>query len=99
MKLSTALVDRTETQFGAQALPDNHPAMQQLHSTFGDHTFFLDGDGLHVVEPAGTHTGQVAKIASWADAGRTTLSPHSPEPIDVVIELDTGGSDDEPALG
>lgn len=84
MKLSTALVDRMETQFGPQVLPDSHPAMRQLHSTFGDHTFFLDGDGLHVVEPAGKHTGQRVKIASWADAGRTTLSPRSPEPIDVV---------------
>ncbi|WP_225768262.1 hypothetical protein [Inquilinus sp. Marseille-Q2685] len=92
MKLNTALVDRTVTRFGAQALPENHPAMPQLNTMFGEHTFLLDGDGLYILEaveipPAGAPAGQVIKLASWADAERTTLAPHEPEPTDVVIEL------------
>ncbi|KGM32701.1 hypothetical protein [Inquilinus limosus] len=92
MKLNTALVDRTVTRFGAQAVPDNHPAMAQLNTMFGEHTFFLDGNGLHIVEavelaPTGAPAGQVIRLASWADAERTTLAPHEPEPTDVVIEL------------
>jgi hypothetical protein len=52
MKLNSAQVQRTLTQFEAQALPDNHPAVPQLNSLFGDHTFFLDSSGLNVLEPA-----------------------------------------------
>jgi hypothetical protein len=29
-------------QLGAQVLPDEHPAMSQLNSMFGEHTFFVD---------------------------------------------------------
>lgn len=94
MKLTAALVDKTLNQFEAQAIPDNHPAVPQLSDLFGDHTFFLDKSGLHVVEPteptaSGARAGQVVKLASWNDAQRTSLVPHEPEPTDVVIVLDT----------
>ncbi|MPZ55921.1 MAG: hypothetical protein GEU91_05340 [Rhizobiales bacterium] len=99
MKLTSALVARTLDQIEAQAIPDNHPAVPQLNSLFGDHTFFLDGSGLNIVEPAGStnsgaQTAQVVKLADWKDANRTSLVPHDPEPTDVVIVLDSGGSDD-----
>ena len=99
MKLNTALVERTLNQFEAQAIPDNHPVVSQLNSLFGDHTFFLDGNGLNIVEPSGTtdsgaQTGQVVKLAEWKDTNRTSLVPHEPEPTDVVVVLDSGGSDD-----
>lgn len=96
MRLTPTLVERTLTQFEAQAIPDNHPALPELNRIFGDHTFFLDGNGLHIVEPAaaaeedGTPSGKVVKLASWNDADRTSLAAHEPEPTDVVVEL---GSD------
>jgi hypothetical protein len=52
MKLNPALVERTLTQFQAQVIPDDHPALPQMHRLFGDHTFFLDRNGLNIVEPA-----------------------------------------------
>ena len=93
MKLSTVLVERTLTQFGAQALPDNHPATAQLNKLFGEHTYFLDDKGLHIVEPvettdAGTKKGVVVKLASWSDSTYTSLAPHPPEATDVVIVLE-----------
>lgn len=96
MKLTAALVDKTLNQFEAQAIPDNHPAVPQLNDIFGDHTFFLDASGLHVVEPAdptpsGAPAGQVVKVASWNDAQRTSLVPHEPEPTDLVIVLAPDG--------
>ncbi|MGA7974959.1 MAG: hypothetical protein WCA36_19365 [Pseudolabrys sp.] len=94
MKLSSALVERTLTQVDAQAIPDNHPVIPQLNSLFGDHTFFLDGNGLKIVEPAaddGVQKGQVVKIAGWQDADRTSLVPHEPEPTEVVISLEEQG--------
>ena len=69
---------------------------------FGDHTFFVDGAGLHILEPVPTAARrlthplvqvvawQVVKVASWADAEQTTLAPHEPEPTDIMVELDTG---------
>jgi len=96
MKLSSALVERTLSQFEAQAIPENHPAVPQLNSAFGEHTFFLDDNGLNIVETAeseeGARAGKVVKLASWKDANRTSLAPHEPEPTDVVVELEGDGA-------
>lgn len=98
MKLNTALVERTLDQFDAQAIPENHPVVHQLNSLFGDHTFFLDVNGLNIVEPtgqpdSGSQTGQVVKLAGWSDDNRTSLAPHEPEVTDVVIVLEQGPND------
>jgi hypothetical protein len=98
MRLNSALVQRTLSQFEAQAIPENHPSVPDLSRTFGDHTFFIDGDGLHIVErtvPAeeGHEAGQVVKVASWQDASRTSLVAHPPEPTDVFVELGSDAPD------
>jgi hypothetical protein len=90
MKLNAALVERTLSEFDAQAIPDNHPALPQLAQVFGEHTFFLNGAGLHVVEPVESgqpepDAGNVVKLAAWTDANRSSLAPHEPQPIGVVI--------------
>ena len=90
MKLSPAMVAQTLVQFEAQPIPENHPAVPELNKVFGDHTFFLDADGLNVLEPAqtdreGAPVWQVVKVAAWKDASQTSLMPHEPEPTDVVI--------------
>ena len=91
MKLSSALVERTLTQYEGRPIPDSHPAIPQLANAFGDHTFFLDGKGLNIVEPTpapdGTLTGKVVNLATWKDSARTSLLPHEPEPTDVVVML------------
>jgi hypothetical protein len=94
MKLNSTQVKQTLTQFQAEVLPDNHPAVPQLHSMFGDHTFFLDDSGLNVLEPAETpemevQTGEVVSVASWSDATLTSLRPHEPQPTGVVIVLES----------
>jgi hypothetical protein len=92
MKLSSALVERTLNQFEAQAIPEDHPVAAQLIEVFGEHTFFLDGNGLNIVEPAepmqtGSQTLRVVNLANWSDANRTSLAPHEPEPTDAIIEF------------
>jgi hypothetical protein len=92
MKMTSALVKQTLSQIEAQPIPDNHPACPQLTRLFGDHTFFLDNNGLNIVEPSGrTETGSavanVVRLASWADAKRENLKAHEPEPTDAVVEL------------
>ena len=92
MKLNSTQVEQTLTQFEAQVIPDNHPLVPKLNELFGDHTFFLDGNGLNVVEPnestqAGAPAGIVVNLANWSDAQLTLLTPHEPEPTEVVIIL------------
>jgi hypothetical protein len=97
MKLSSTQVERTLHQLEAQALPENHPSVPELNRVFGEHTFFLDESGLHVVEPAvpdeeAREAGQVVKVASWQDGNRTRLTAHKPEPSDVIVDLGPDGS-------
>jgi hypothetical protein len=94
MKMTSTLVERTLAQFEAEAIPDNHPAVAQLNSLFGDHTFFLDSNGLNIVEPveaarAGVRAGKVVNLASWNDARPPSLEPHEPEPTEVIVELES----------
>jgi hypothetical protein len=112
MRLSNVLLQRTLDQLeerpafqDAEVVPDDNPAMPQLNQLFGDHTFFLDGDGLHIIEPvsaapADAPMGVLIKLASWRDERRTSLKPHAPEPTDIVVtlkadRLDDGADDSE----
>src|SRR5262249_20706598 len=97
---SPALVEKTLNQIEAQAIPENHPAIPALNRLFGDHTFFLDNNGLHIVEPVasdeqGMQSGNVVKLASWNDAERTSLAAHAPQPTNETSEL---GSDKSQAI-
>jgi hypothetical protein len=89
MKLSLAQVERVEEQYDGQIVPESHDVAPQLESLFGDHTFFLDSQGLNIVEPSpgDGHVGNVVNLANWTDEKHTMLAPHAPAPTDVVIEL------------
>ena len=93
MKLNSAQIEHTLAQFEARVVPDDHPVVTELNELFGDHTFFLDSKGLNVVEPnesveAGASAGTVINLASWSDAGMTSLAPHEPEPTEVIVTLE-----------
>ena len=92
MKLTSAQVERTLRQFDAQAIPDDHPVVDQLHSLFGEHTFFLDESGLKVLEPSDVpqtdgEAGEVVSLADWSDSTLTSLSPHPPVLTGTIIVL------------
>jgi len=91
MRLSETLIVRTLAQYNGQAIPDDDPVVEELSELYGDHTFFLGGEGLTIVEPEdsvapGLHEGRLIKLAEW-NASHTALAPHEPEPTDVVIVL------------
>jgi hypothetical protein len=93
MKLSSAQVEHTLSQFEAHVIPEDHPLVHRLNELFGEHTFFLDGNGLNVVEPnegaqVGVPAGTVVNLANWSDAEWTSLTPHEPEPTEVVVALE-----------
>ena len=94
MKMNSAQIKQTLHQFEAQAIPAGHPAMPQLERLFGGHTFFLDSEGLSIVEPVEAEQndrrrGVVVNLASWTDADKVSLQPHEPESTDLVVDLET----------
>jgi hypothetical protein len=94
MKLSSAQVDKALAQFEAQVIPDDHPLVPKLNELFGDHTFFLDSNGLNVIEPnehtnAAVPAGTVVNVANWTDTQLTGLVPHEPEQTEVVVILES----------
>jgi hypothetical protein len=94
MKLNSTQVEQTLTQFEAEVIPDDHPLVPKLNELFGDHTFFLDSNGLNVVESsesthAGAPAGTVVNLANWRDAQLTSLAPHEPEPTEVIVILES----------
>jgi len=97
MKLNSAQIERTLHQLGtldAKAIPVEHPVMPKLERLFGDHTYFLDGNGLNIVEPVEVEPndgrrGVVVNLANWTDDKATSLQPHEPESTDLVVDLET----------
>jgi hypothetical protein len=80
MRLSNLQVRDVLKQMPAEVLPSDHPIVPQLEQVFGFHTFFLKGDGLHVVErgssePPQGETAFVVKVADWANEEHTVLAP------------------------
>ena len=95
MKLNSAQIEQTLNQFEAQAIPANHPVMPQLQRLFGDHTYFVDGSGLNIVEPMEgdreDRLGVVINLADWADATASSLQPHEPETTELIVTLEPDG--------
>ncbi len=92
MKMNSAQIEQTLNQFDAQAIPAGHPAMPQLERLFGSHTFFLDSEGLNIVEPVVEQNdgqrGVVVNLASWTDETKASLEPHEPESTELVVDLE-----------
>jgi hypothetical protein len=94
MQLTSTQVKRTLSQYEAEAIPINHPALPQLTQLFGDHTFFLDRTGLNILEPADSDPGadvrscKVVNLANWNDASPPSLEPHEPMMTDVIVQFE-----------
>jgi hypothetical protein len=100
MKLNTAQVARTKSQLNIEALPDDHPLVPKLHQIWGDHTYFIDGNGLNIVEPVDADAevpksdiGVVVNLANWTDSNPPNLEAHEPKLTDstVLLGADGGG--------
>jgi len=93
MKLNTAQLDKVEQQLGISALPDDNPAMPELRNAFGDHTFFVDTDGLNIVEnlqsSESSGVANVVKLAEWTDEQRSHLRVQEPEALALTVDVST----------
>ena len=71
MRLNSEWVERTLVQYPAKLVPENDPVVPKLIDMFGDHTFFLDGNGLNIVERSRLATAfRPVGSSSW-HIGRT----------------------------
>jgi len=95
MKLSPEQVRRVEENIEGHVVPETHAAAPQLETVFGRHTFFLDDQGLSIVErsPLDDHVGNLVSVANWTNEKRTMLEPHDPEPTAVMVDLGSGDAD------
>jgi hypothetical protein len=101
MKLSPAQVEKTVSQLQIEAIPDSHPLVPQLNRLFGEHTYFIDKNGLNIVEPAtgdidvaegdANGMGVVVNVAHWTSANPPKLEAHEPQPTESLVALKTDG--------
>jgi len=92
MKLTPTQVEQALTQIEAAVVPDDHPMVPKLNGLFGEHTYFLNGEGLTIIEPpprdgAGRTECQVVHLANWTDANLTSLAPHEPMVTGELVAL------------
>ena len=93
MRLNSEWVERTWRNVRQSTSRKRSRGMIDI---FGDHTFFLDSNGLNIVEPAepsrdGVQAGRVVEHAHWTDAKPPRLVQHDPQPTDLVVELEGAG--------
>jgi len=94
MKLDSPRSEHAAHQLGAWVVPETHPANFELSETFGEHTFFLDGEGLSIVEPkdgrfdSEVELARVVRLAAWADEERTELTPHARQETEFLVVVD-----------
>jgi hypothetical protein len=92
MELTSAQVEGTLSQFEAEVIPDDHPALPQLNRLSRPHTFFLAANGLNILEPAGTspsgiESAKVVNLANRSDGNPNIPELHEPKPTNVVLAL------------
>lgn len=91
MKLSESQIRKVEAQSGATVISHDHPSLAELESEFGEHTFFIDDDGLHMWgRPTGSESESGVlmgcRLAIWSDDKKTALVPHEPMPTQIIRE-------------
>ncbi len=94
MKLNERQLAVIESQTGAKALPVDDPATEPLTGHFGDHSFFLDPNGLYIFESVdlpdaetGAEPALLVQIAEWTDDTKTAIGPIEPTAADLILDL------------
>jgi|TARA_B100000315_G_scaffold212023_1_gene209154 hypothetical protein len=77
---------------GIDPLPDDYPVLGELVKAFGQHTFYLTGDGLHIFEYTETpvdseNEAVLVRIASWSNEDKTDLFLHKPKLTGIKIHF------------
>jgi hypothetical protein len=92
MKLNDTQMQEVNKQTGLNPIPDDNPAAPQLQERFGEHTFYLDANGLFIWEPTDAAEGAnepaaAVMLAAWTGEEKQALKPTEPVRSKVVVEL------------
>ena len=92
MKLTDTQIAATREALGASPVDPEHPAVPQLEKAFGEHTFYVDQNGLLAfLDPAeemgAAESGEpkLVLIAAWTDENRRELGRI--DPVDTGVTL------------
>ncbi|MBT3658874.1 MAG: hypothetical protein HOA30_19335 [Rhodospirillaceae bacterium] len=92
MKLTEAQITAVEEKTGAKPLPEEDDATKQMAEAFGEHTFYLDQNGLYIMEKSDEQgeTGMLTvlvQLGEWADEEMTSLQAIDARITDMVINF------------
>jgi hypothetical protein len=92
MKLNDTQMQEVSKQTGLKPIPDDNPAAPRLQERFGEHTFYLDANGLYIWEPIDDADGAnepaaAVMLAAWEGEDKQALKPTEPTRSQVVVEL------------
>ncbi len=84
MKLDDDQVAAVKRQTGADLIADDNPAIDTLRKVFGEHTFYLDQNGLLVPERSdgdseADSVAEFVQVAVWQGEERDALQPIPPQ--------------------
>lgn len=94
MKLTDQQIAQIKDQLGADPVPADSPATKTLAQHFGEHTFYVDEDGLHFFETLeaeaenGSNDVHPVRVATWTNENREALSPHDPVVGTTAVTID-----------
>ncbi|TGY87579.1 hypothetical protein E5163_14175 [Marinicauda algicola] len=89
MKLTEAQAERIKSQFGAEPLPHDEPALDPIKDAFGEHTFYLDANGLVIFEPVEDQpdAARAVVVAVWTDEKKEQLAGIQPQVTQTVVDF------------
>lgn len=101
MKLTATQLSAAEAQLESVPISESVAFVPELKIMFGDHTFFVDSEGLHILEwfeedqPSdGREALTAVRIAAWTGDDQETVAAHPPAKTNlVVITGDDRGGD------
>jgi hypothetical protein len=91
MKLNDEQISQVQEQTGATPISDANPALEQIKSQFGDHTFYLSDQGLIVWEPVDDDAQPLdiaaIQVAAWSDEDKNSMTVHEPRATSLILRL------------
>jgi hypothetical protein len=97
MKLTSDQIERAVDRLDVAAVANAPDLMAQLVELYGDHTFFVDADGLHILEMvdedeggAGGDVLTLVQLAAWSDETMSEVVTHEPRATGKSLALAEG---------
>ena len=101
MKLSTAQTNLVGQKLGLDVIDQKSEAQPHFEEAFGDHSFFVNSQGVFIIEDQpdeatvdgsiGSEQGRLYAVATWAeDKEDQLLMLAEPANVNVTIDLRTG---------